>query len=630
MIVLIIGLPVYSSRVMAVNAVRIASIEGDDGFTEFRKRIDTTVMNVEVDLDGAESLSGNQLRTRINGNGPFLLFGQCSGSGGSFNCVSDRENILPGGTFSYQVNLFDEDGNYAGAQDTATIIVDDQAPTVTLFDVEPELGASSNVNVSFSLEDGAYATNNNDCVGLKKLEIRQDDLAGNLLNTVNIDNAPCDFTGNMTVSVPSGDGDFRLCVQAFDRFDQKSSGLRCDDFTVDSSLPQIESSALIDFNGKPIEFIGGNVIGASLIVNITDNDLIETSVKADLTDLELFPDTPRSSCQKIGTDKHKCLWNFNLILYETKAPIVQINAVDRAGNKLEAPVTLGTITRDIEGPIVTDITTSLGEFNGTNIIGDDFNFTATIDDVVGVSEGKVFLDLSGIGLGDNVKASSCTANSCTWVIGDINLGSGKTAKVKSTFTTRDDLGNAASEIKEIEVLVDKSKPKIINLEVNVVPGQVPLPEGFAIKGDVLSITANLTEETSVDAQLVTTIFGDVGPLEGNCQATTEENNHVCTWETPPIDISGPLNAQLFFTFTDFVGNAKGAQEQLFISRSDEDPDPNFYMSTVQCSPQFIDRQISEKLSVREYCHVTLSAVGVKAKPLITELAECTGDDMAFV
>ncbi len=625
MILLIIMLPVYSAQAFAAS-LTITSIKGEQGLSNFRKKIDTTVMDVEATLEGDTALTGNQLRTYINGNGPFVVFPSCTGAAGNFRCRSAGSNILPGGRYSYEVKLYDDRANYLTSA-KADIIVDDARPAITRFAIEPSLGTSTTVNVSYGVVDSAYASSTQDCVGIKKIEFYENDFGGKKLKEIPVTIDTCKVEDMTTLTAPSSNGVFKVCAKAYDKFDQPSSGLICQSFAVDQSVPTIQSAALVDLAGKKIEHIGTNIIGASLIINITDNDLVEDTVKADLTELELFPDTPRSSCQKVSATVTRCLWNFNLILYDTKTPQIPVTATDRAGNVMNAVASLSTITRDVQGPTMT-LSISSGSFGGTNVIGNKFNITAQVQDIVGVSQGNVFLDLSGLGLGNNVRADKCTRDLCIWSINGISAASKATVNISSTLSTKDDLGNKATQIASVSALVDLDDPAINSLEINVTQGQVPLPPGFAIKGDKLVIRANVTENSSLAANLVTTIFGNIGPLAGSCERADKE--YICSWETPAIETSGPFLAKLFFSFTDFSGNAKGITKDLFISRADDDPEPNFYTSSVSCTPSFIDRQISEKINVREYCHVTLSPQGVDAIPLITQLEQCQGDGFGFV
>ena len=629
MIILVITIPMYSSIVMGAS-VQITSIKGQDGFDGFRKKVDTTAMEVDVTLEGDDKLTGNQLRTKINGVGPFTLFGDCDGSSGTFKCTSDRVNVLQGGKHTYEVILFDDDSNEVGVKDIASIIVDDIKPALSVFSVDPEVSTTPTVTVNFKIEDLAYSGNVIDCIGIKKLEILENDLAGDVLKEVDLTTNDCTVEDAVSLTASGPDGNFKICGRSFDRFDQSSGTLQCKTFSVDQSDPQVESFSLKDLDGENIEFAAGNVIGAVLTVNLTDNNFDTTSILADLTDVNGLPDTPKSSCQSIGADKLKCIWNFQLFVFETKSPVVTVKAKDHAGNELEQAINLPTITKDLVGPKVSSFASSIGSFEDTVLFGRNFNITAEIDDAVGVAKGNMFADFSGLGLSSQTKADICTKDQCTWEIKNANPTDGVTVTIRSSQLSEDDLGNRLSEVTSFEGLVDNKAPVIENVDVDVTQSQLDLPEGFAIRGDKVIVKANITEKTSVSGQLISNIFGDVGPLEGTCERKEDTNEHQCTWESPPIESSGPFLANLFFSFKDFSGNTEGITKSLFISQVDDDEEPNYYSNEVFCSPSFIDRQISEKISVREHCHIVLSPIGVEAVPIITELEGCQGDGVDFI
>jgi hypothetical protein len=626
MIMLVITLPMYSASVFA-SSITLDNIRGGDDISGFRGRVDVTQLDVDASVDGDTQISPNQIRTFVNGAGPFLVFDTCADTGDPSRCTSSQQTVLPSGVFTYEVQLFDDNGQFTGEKASAQIQVDDQAPQFTAFGVDASLTSSTIVELSFTVQD-----NPSNCVGLGEVELFNNDFGGESLGVIDLDETLCVQTITQDFSSPSGDGTFTVCGKVRDRLGLESTSLTCATFSVDQTIPDVEGSVLKDSLGQKLLFVGPNFIPVELEVNISDNNLVFSSVKAELSALGKPGDISATSCVDRGGNLSTCRWQFTTLIQDTVSPTITVKGEDVAGNLFSEDVSLGVITKDGVGPVVTSLVTDTGEFRGVFIVDNKVSFIAQVDDVIGVDKGNVFLDLSPVGLSATDKADSCVDGRCVWANRTLFMTHNQRVTIGTTLTTEDDLGNTAVAVKSIDIVADTQPPIIENLFVKKIPSQLDIPQGLIVKGERLFVFGNVTDDTIVSGLLFTDIFGDVSEPIANCRAVANGtvNKFFCSWETPAIEVSGPRDGRLVVRFEDFAGNSVSETATIFLSQINDDPDPNFFQSRVSCSPSFIDRQFAEVISQREFCAVQLQSVGVDAVPLDVTFVGCEGEGLPFI
>ena len=631
MIMLVITLPMYSASVFA-SSISLENIRGGDDISGFRGKVDVTKLDVLASVDGDTQIQPTQLQTFVNGIGPFLVFDDCDDVGDPSRCTSARQTVLNGGDFTYEVRLFDDNNQFTGESASALIKVDDKAPQFSSFSVDKTLTNEPRVQLTFSVQDTASNSDPLDCVGLGEVELFNNDFGGQSLGTIDLDETQCIQTISQEFSSPGGEGTFTVCGKVRDRLGQESSALTCATFTVDQSVPQVGGGVLKNVFGDEITFVGPNFVTALFEVNITDNDLVVNTIVADLSDLGQPTSVPVTKCDRLSGNLSRCTWQFSMFLENTVNPSVTVSGEDVAGNTFSTPVGLSLITKDVEGPVITSLTTDRGLFGGVAVVSKIVTFRAEVDDVIGVNDGNIFLDLSPVGLSVNEKADSCVEGSCVWANKSLAISHNQRVTISTTLSSEDDLGNKATAVRSLEIVADDEPPVIESLFVKKVASQLDIPEGFFVRGERVLVFGNVSDDTVVSGAIFTDVFGDVEPPSADC--TTLENGTVnlffCLFDTPPIATSGPRDATLVVRFEDFAGNSVSQPAEIFISGVIDDPSPNFFESVAVCSPSFIDRQFAEVISQREFCGVELQPIGVDAVPLDVTFVGCEGPSIQFV
>jgi hypothetical protein len=262
------------------------------------------------------------------------------------------------------------------------------------------------------------------------------------------------------------------------------------------------------------------------------------------------------------------------------------------------------------------------------MIGKEGRFIAEVTENEGNFENhEIYLDLHDLGLGV-MKATNCTEGyTCTWDVSGVTASSGTIAQVGTTLNSQDDLGNKATESLSIEVKVDTGAPEVESINITAVHGSSAVPEAdYFVKGDKLLIDAIVRDESEVSAygNFSDAISSDDW-VAGTC-SHLEDERWECKWETNPIDKSGPCHPWLTFTFKDFVGNTEIVAERLNLSGLSNETDPNYWTSTVTCTPKLIDRQVTTLVEQRVYCNVHLEPLigGIEPVSIGFDQNDCTG------
>lgn len=386
---------------------------------------------------------------------------------------------------------------------------------------------------------------------------------------------------------PSGD----ITVTLKDVFGNYNSQNMPYIFFVDTTKPVISGLRVTDLEGGVLGWNNGIGVQARVIVNITEGEsgLDESTVKADLSALNDnldYHDLPKTGCETHGDDSI-CRWDIRIeinIEHETAQTVtLKFSAEDKAGNKKETNFNYDLLVDNKEPVFDNLISNHL--FEGEYYIGNDTEFKASItENGVGVNESNIYLDLSVIGLENEVEANGCSKGwSCYWNV-ENNAYDG--SEVTIIVSGEDDLGNEAEELEQV-FIVDITDPVILENEINI------LPE-YPIHSDVLKFYVNVTEENLYGVYVNTSEVSNSGRIEEMyCgEDNLEPNKHRCY-----LDDVGNLKEEFTegkvkIIAVDGAGNKAVEEVDVTIYTLETMDVPNFFeiQEPINFVPKFIDKQ----------------------------------------
>ena len=682
LVVIVVMLPINTSVVFATS-LEVTDVGGGQSprvnnggaagkWIGYRTERDRNVVHVAVSITGDSDVTPIQVQRRDRHDifAPYTSFTNCVASGSVFDCWYESTQFTTADTFfEYDVTLFEDDGSTpvpGNFHVFPLLIVDDTAPTILEFSMEPELTTGADITVKYKVEDTSRESGF--CSGIESILIKEDDLGGTPVITPTItDPTVCLIEDEVQYSIPSGvEGEYELCIQTTDRLGNTqttSAQLVCDTVTIDSTAPVISSTAsLTRLDGSELGVVGfGEMqtgIPVRFSVNITGDDIDFTTVEANLDALfegSTVGFVPKSgSCIQRPNDLHTCRWDKTLKITSTTTPTVTVKVSDLAGNADERTITLQEIKYDGIGPEVTSITTSIGLIGNTIFAGSTTDFITTVTED-SLENNMTFLDLTSIGAGI-VQADGCerltqTSYQCGFR-GYTIATSGKFEISSVPDQDTDDVGNNADATGilpfKVNITVDAEAPSIADprdeeelaleafgvdsFNLTVIPAFLG-PQGISIfgtlivKGDSLHVQVMVRENTTLRAiaDFSSAIQGfDRSIITCIIPNTTQPEMKLCEWQTPPIDISGPKAANFTFNFTDAVGNNLLVTRWINLTFLANDTNPNFWEHRVRCTPKLIDRQITTHTNHKMYCRVDLNDLqtGTPARTKFMAVGPC--------
>ena len=627
MIVLVITIPVYVSAAMA--GFRVTESYGNDKIHGYRRRTDnTTVVIDDVYIDGDADIAPSQ--TLISFGSYSDYFDSCTPrTNNRFVCSYSDRSTIGVSKIDYTINLFNDAGVIA-AIDALSISLDNAPPVIELFEVEPELTNTPNVTFKFRVRDTDHEGGTG-CTGVKKVDIFKEDYSNASIKSFTDSSPDCIYENNGTYSYPADEtGTYRLCIRAYDAFNQESTGMSCDSFAFDNTAPVIQGIEILDaVNMSPVQYVGEDPVSAFVRVNVS-GDSIE-NVRANLNSLNpgsAYANRTYDSFFPLGNNKYTYVWAVPIDITSSKSPVVAVSANDNAGNTAVAELMGQRITFDNVGPLFKQITTGL-EHGGKIYAGFTADFMAIVDDLE-LNEHKIYIALDKLGGSASDMADTCKKVSdswyCYWFNRTIVSSDGAVGVVESTLDSQDDLGNRLNETIAVNVTVDKIPPIVSNITITKVAGEYDYGEDLIIKSDHLNIAAAVQESNSLLVAYgnFTSAISTEAHLPAVCTNANGTNEWECIWETGAIDISGPYIAPLYFKFIDVANNTMPMDDEIKVFGLENESSPNHWSHSVSCSPELVDRQITSFINQRIYCHVPLAPINPGQGPEIISinLGEC--------
>jgi hypothetical protein len=563
--------------------------------------------------------------------GSSIFFTSCTPlSSGEYLCTvrdppSGTASFIPDEAIPFEVSFLTSSNTIAAVK-SSRVLVDSREPAVGFSSASPQIAAREDITFDYVITDTACgsAECQNNCSGIKSVEFFYfQNGAKQVVQTQNPNTRAC--TNNSRVTFPSStfpEGPNALYLQATDMVDQLSP-VNSIPFTVDNSGPAIQDSTFsLKLKGKELyHYRTGATTPVVITLQIVDEQLNTNSVVADFSALNSGDSTlrqARPSCTSVSTGVWNCTWNVNMLLSSSGPKQFTVNASDVEGNGASSTL-VRSFSQDDTGPAITSFTA--GNANFATPVS---TITGTlVESGSGVIPSEMLLSVSG----QTMPASSCDAISCVWT--SVSMGMGNVTVALSSSST-DILGNLAPSFSQ-GFFVTLTPPGINNVTIVGVGGLTNAIAEFIATGDRIAITANVTEETSIASALadVSQFIPGVTALEGQCSYSAG-NSFTCSWLTEPVQnaVAGTITLSL----RNPAGNVMNRSVALRTYSTDNNATPNYWMSTVSCTPSVLDRLLGPLINQKSYCTVKLEprSPSQQLQTISMELAGCTGDTTSLL
>lgn len=642
MIMLIIGIPFYISDARA-SSLEVTKISGADGVDGFVRPTDVLTIEAEASISESEDVDTQKMRIYVGDSELYSLFFECNPSqDANFICSYYETLFGVSGTNTYRIDLHtgatqDIDDADPIESVTKTVTVDVEEALVEEINATPERSGDRSTTISFRAKDfGISPADDENCSGVGRVEFYKDDYDGDLILIDYPAEPLCNYESSFEYSADSAeDGAYTICAQAFDRLNQSLVQSKCTTFYVDSGEPKPSQNSLRIVKAgteEPIEYAGKNSVMADISYSINAEDLVPESVSTDFSSVaeSRFADRDYTSYDfQDGT--HTFTWE-NFPLGPISSCVIDVYAEDTVGNSGTTSVPCGIKTDD-KGPVVKGLFTNF-EKDGIYYFGKNTNLTAKIEEEgIGLSRGLVKADFTNIGAGSNRFADECMHLQgkeweCQWYNIEATASDDDNYPVSIYKESRDDLDNIMTAKYEQVMGVDKSSPEINQeVEMTVLAGITDVPyEDVTLSGDTLEFVIAVSDAWSAAANFSSIGLGD-DVLPVTCWR--ENQTTYCKWEAM-IEASGPYDAELSFSFTDFAGNQNSIKRTITVSGREDEEEPNYWQNTVTCTPSFMDREVASLMEQTAYCNIALSPINNQAAKIISFNMETYPSACSFV
>jgi len=654
LVALVISIPLNFAIVYA--AINSVSAKGSDGVEGLAKSQDTLTFTVTASSD-----SGPITKERVS-LGTTLKFDKCTGlaendfeSENDFECTlkfpKTGKETFEAKAIPYTINLYRINSTTIEDSLTGSFIIDNKAPEVKLDTLKNKFSSEEQIVVNYEATDFACddPSCSNACVGLKSIDIYTID--GSFKQSIdgsNITNT-CNIKSSVTIEAKKlKNGKNSVLAKATDKFGKVSPESSVN-FEVDLLGPKILVNTFeITRKGIKLYTYSPRSVPVEVSIRISANDLDVNSVTADLSVLNPNAglENVKGFCSSIGTDLYLCKGLIELNPGTTQSEniitgsavsdsdearadrdlsaagsskSIVISASDLLGNKETVKINKALVLDD-KGPMVQLITVGRAVKDKIFVKSAGNRVVVNFDDASGIDKNDAFLHIGN----SRIAASSCNKESnwvCIW--DNVNFGGSSHLSVKSD--TLDILLNPATETKVIEVTVDSSAPALIG-DINLIPvGSLSSvsPDLFKVE-DKIGVEANISEQYDVSATADFSRFiKDAVNVPGTCQKI-QGNRNTCIWLSEPITSGG--SDSIKFNFSDPSGNELIVKKQLKVLGLDTTPVPDFWTSSVRCSPNPLDRQLGTFINQRVFCEVNLQPkLNAQVSTVAILQGECTGD-----
>ncbi len=625
MISLILSLPFIFADQFSVE--RFSGVDNIDGFAR-----DGDVLTVEVlaEMKGNPTEEIAKQRVKIFSLGSTNVFDSCTKQAGTdlYKCKYSTGDILNVGRETYTMKLYDADNNEKASL-TRDLITDFLEPSVKSYSINPDVTKDPSVSIAYIVEDYASELGNvGFCTGIKEISIADE---GKEITRIGGNLGQCAVSGTFTYNIPTN-VKFRssnICLRAYDFFDQ-SSAPECAELKIDRKSPEITGFEFRDADGFSFEHVKpGQAITGDVYVEITDEGGIDSSkVFADFSALN--PGLRRMPAD--GSSGEFYIWE-DITTTNPETCSVVFEAADILGNTALTTLNCQFEIDDL-GPTAKEIRTEAKDEDGTYLLGINGTITATFTEQgSGLDKADVFLDLGGIGLGANVKADECTNTQgddweCKWYVTPAH--GTVTSSVRLSSKSADDLGNPVTNSVQADIRSDTDPPKDLKvLEVNIYHTQGADYGDLTVRGDNVEFKIAVTGASEAFAN-----FSEIGA--GYVQGICDDNETLtkCTF-SDVVTVNGPLQTNIGFEFFDRARNKASIGYDLTVYGIANETKFNYWKSSVECSPELIDRSVTSLIEHPVYCHIKLNPINPienlePAFTTVADLSECSGPISGYI
>ncbi|MBN2421244.1 hypothetical protein JXB27_03115 [Candidatus Woesearchaeota archaeon] len=620
MALLVISMPIYISSVYAQDSsanfdVYVLNSEETEGY---RARNDRSIVVAEINAPG---VSVEDVRLVTSNNAAFQ---SCSPQDGKTICKYEfSQGSWPLGSYTFVVRY--------GSTKSATVIVDDYAPNVTITGIDNGKELSVSYNIRERISEGS-----SQCSGIKRLSFV---LGGVVVNTTILPSSTgCSITGGTSkMSVPSTNNIEKFfCVEAYDGAGNKGSS--CEKIIIDREPSSASNPYLAKANGDRIDFITasvGPILNAQARFTLNEQNLF--SLKADASEFSYYDLQKQEmldvagSCNPVNCNGTcVCKVPVTLNLPYGGNPVLRVTTRDYSGN--EANLTIPySVQADNDAPTVRTFSAKqCGDRNALGLSNNTVN-VVVVDSGSGMDDEAIWLDLTpvlDITGGSRINARSCTniGNEwgCSFGVFPVTTGPvhGSTIRLSLSPGSQDDAGNSVSH-EPASFFFDSQSPKYISHSIRGIKNVAFQEEieAYPSSGGTIELKIVATDDLTVSAIADFSNVAYMGTKGVSCEG---ETNKTCTFtEIGPL-IAGPkFNLKIPVRLIDCVGNTY--QINLSMNISDIKDKPGSYGSYVisYSTPEKID-----KLSLNEISHSMFFSLEWVASstttPISQKVTECSG------
>jgi len=602
--------------------------KGDDQIPFVRRASDGT--NIEVILDrDTNGISTNQVWIGTLGQAS-----SCEGTADSrFKCTArvpaTGNDTRSGGRYAYDVYYYDDEYLLAlqGAQpdpvnavDTrqAEVFVDNRIPVVNSFSIVQN---TSGKFFSYSIADSACDGCQGRCSGFSELKIYKNNA---ILRTTPVEDLGCSAVNAANIQQSDLDqGLNRFSLSVVDKFGQESAKVNRD-VTIDTTAPVIntDSVQILDVNNNVVDFISPRNSSLKLKFTISDEQLDITSVRGNFSSINPSLGIKTATCAR-SLDRYTCTF---VLLINSNTSItsqIPVNASDVNTNLAQATLPFN-VQVDSTRPVATSILTNAVQGNQSFLSRGGSIYVNVTETESGLDLKNVYLDLSNLGMGNKVRATSCSsAWSCVWENLSVGNVSGKFF-ISVSGQSMDDAGNPFTGTLITTVVVDSRAPVVKDLVIIPIRNGTMVPT--AATGDKFNITVTVEDANPIRAFAnLSRFIESLDAFEGNCTRIGTGSVFGCKFETPPIALSGPYEADLKVTARDFTGNNASISQRVKVLGLDNESNPNYWTHAVTCIPDLLDRQVLPHVEAKVYCRVEL--ISNNAALMNVEKQQCSGENL---
>ncbi|MBI4739349.1 hypothetical protein HY772_07430 [Candidatus Woesearchaeota archaeon] len=628
LIYLLISLPLIASVVSADSFS--VNIHGVDEVAGFRKSNDVTIINASVNIAGDVLIDSSQVKLVTD---PTRAFSCIPLPDSSASCFMTIPQILAGGVYPFQFQAFHDDLTPSSAVASAQVVVDDSPAKPVGLEISLK---GTTVNVTVGALDQACATcPPTACSGIEKIAYLSNNAQ---LKEQSLKTSQCVVGASSTmfnISVGKTTENRTLCVEVYDRLDQKSS--ECKIVTIDGSPPSLVNMSV--WKGESLlSFSSGKPETVKIRAIIKDDSGIDAnSMVADFSIINQIPQFNQQYKAIDNSTQYKniyegckptakkglveCVWNnLVMVLPAEIEPQVRLAFNDLNGNLPAAIYTL-PVKFDNAAPKVLKIRSQSVDNAGKNWVGRYNNtITADIEETgSGLTKRGIVLDVAGfgsqltnIGQVTTLFPNNCSVGwSCVW--NGVNVTSSKPKNgdvltVTIVYPSQDDAGNAVEGNTISAMYLDLAAPSIVNIT-----GSQVCP----VAGEDIKLIVNVSEKESGDVKATVSASAlslDHFPREFECEKTSEDGKWLCEiaiGNLPTYYAKDFVN----ITISDLAGNKNSTVFPQEVCESAPGIPPNVVgVSKVDIFPRNgVDKMVAERISFPLFFQPFFTTAGTVTK-----------------